>query len=106
MSAGSECYRRGAGRGGRPAQRVEVEIAIAAATLVPIAQVVSKKLEMVNTKLNLQRSTLQALDFDFLCFSLMMASLICPPPNRIAVRRATRTIAAVGFEPTPTPEED
>jgi hypothetical protein len=82
-----------------------VEIAIAAATLVPIAQTVSKKWVMIDTSFDLQRLTALALDFDFLCFLFMMLSLICSPSKRRTGRRTTRTSAAVGFEPTPIPEE-
>ena len=65
---------------------------------------VSKKWVMLDASFDFKRLTVQALDFDFLSFLLMMASLICSPPKRNAVRRTTRASAAVGFEPTPTPE--
>ena len=61
---------------------------------------------MLDASFDFKRLTLQALDFDFLSFLLMMASLTCSPPKRIAVRRTTLASAAVGFEPTPTPEEE
>ena len=88
----------------RPAQWVEVEITIAAATPAPIAQMVSTKLVMIDTSVNLRRLTTQASDFVLQYFLLMSTSLIRSPPKRKTVRRATRTSAAVGFEPTPTPE--
>ena len=87
----------------RPSQWVEVEIAIAAATPAPIAQMVSMKWEISNARLLLKRLTTQALDINQ-CFLFITASLICSPPKRVTERRTVRTSAAVGFEPTPTPE--
>jgi len=87
-------------------QWVEVEIAIAAAAPAPTAHIVSKIWAVADASLTLKRLTTQALDFDFPCFSLMIASLICSPVNRKTISRAVRASAAVGFEPTPTPEDD
>jgi hypothetical protein len=85
-----------------PVQWVEVEITIAAATLVPIAQRVSTEWVMIDPSLSLQRFATQAVRFPWLLF--IIASLICSPPKRMPARRTTRNSAAVGFEPTPTPE--
>lgn len=85
---------------------MEVEITIAPATPAPAAQTVSKKWATIDASFTLIRLTPQTLDFDFLCFLLMMTSLICSPAKRKTVRKATRASVAVGFEPTPTPEEE
>ena len=95
-----------AGRIQRPAGWAEVEITIAAATPAPIAHVVSKKWVMIDADFDAQRLSTRTSDFDFLVFLLIIASLICSPRNRKAVSRTTRTSAAVGFEPTPTPEAE
>jgi hypothetical protein len=89
-----------------PTQRVEVEIAIAAATLAPTAQIVSTKLEMINASLDFGRLVTQVLDLDFLNFLFIVASSVKFPMIRKIMSKATRTSAAVGFEPTPTPEEE
>jgi hypothetical protein len=83
-----------------------VEITIAAATPAPIAHIVSKKWVMIDADFDTQRLSTRTSDFDFLVFLLIIASLICSPRNRKAARRAIRASAAVGFEPTPTPEAE
>jgi len=83
---------------------VEVEIAIAAATLTPSAQIVSKKRAVIDISFDLRRLVAQALDFNFISFLFIGISFICSPMYRITVRGTLRTSAAVGFEPTPTPE--
>lgn len=83
---------------------MEAEIAIAATALTPSAHMVSKKRATIDISFELRRLDAQALDFDFLSFLFIETSLICSPMKRIAVRGALRTSAAVGFEPTPTPE--
>jgi hypothetical protein len=90
----------------RPAQWAEVEITIAAATPAPIAHIVSKKWVMIDANFDTQRLSTRTSDFDFLVFLLIIASFIWPPRNRKAASKATRTSAAVGFEPTPTPEAE
>ncbi|ETI65017.1 hypothetical protein C100_04290 [Sphingobium sp. C100] len=61
---------------------------------------------MIDADFDTQRLSTRTSDFDFLVFLLIFASLICVPRKRKAARRATRTSAAVGFEPTPIPEEE
>ena len=81
-----------------------MEIAIAAATLTPSAQMVSKNRAMIDISFDIRRLVARALDFDFFSFLFIGISFICSPMNRITVRGTLRTSAAVGFEPTPTPE--
>ncbi len=83
-----------------------MENAIAAATLAPVAHTVSKKWVTINASFTRVRLDTLATDFDFQCLLLMMTSFICSPKKRKEVKRATRTSAAVGFEPTPAPEEE
>lgn len=95
-----------AGRIERPAGWAEVEITIAAATPAPTAHMVSKKWVMIDADFDTQRLSTRTSDFDFLVFLFIIASLTCSPRKRKAVSRAVRTSAAVGFEPTPTPEAE
>lgn len=81
-----------------------MEIAIAAVTLAPTAHVVSKMWLMIAATFTLRRFALQTLDFEFLSFFSITASLICCPANRKIVRRTIGMSTTVGFEPTPTPE--
>lgn len=90
----------------RPAQWNGVEIAIAAATLVPVAQTVSKKWAAIDTRLGIRHLTPRTLDFDFLGFLLIIALLIWLPPKRKVVRKATRASAAARFELAPIPEDE
>lgn len=100
-----ETAKRGKGRTKRPFQWIGVET-IAPATPAPVAHIVSKMWLRIDASLTRVRSTLQTRNFDFLCFSPMTTSLICSPTKRKTDSRATRAIAAVGFEPTPIPEEE
>jgi hypothetical protein len=83
-----------------------VEITIAAATLAPIAQTVSKKWTVIDARPDIKRFAPQAWDFEFLDFVFMIAPFSCCSPQRKTVRRAIRTSVAVGFEPTPTSEDE
>lgn len=85
---------------------MEVENAIAAATLAPAAQIVSKKWAMIDENFTRTRLITQASDFDFFCFLLMVTSLVISPTMRSTVKKTTRASATVGLEPTPTPEEE
>ena len=87
-------------------QWVEREITIAAATLVPVIQIVSKNLETIVTNTDSWRLATQASDFELLDFLLMLTSSEIRSVPRTNESRTTRTSVAVGFEPTPTPEEE
>jgi hypothetical protein len=88
----------------RPAQWIEVEIAIAAATLAPTAHTVSKMWLLIDARLDISFLSARALDFDFFSFLCINTSFAFCPPKRKIARRAMTTSAAMGFEPNPTPE--
>ena len=84
--------------------RVGVEITIAPAAPAPIVQTVSKIGTIIDTRVVQTCLLARANLFDFDCFSFMAISFSLIPQKRRMQRRTTRTSAARGFEPHPTPE--
>ena len=88
-----------------PHKLIGVEITIAAATLTPVAQIVSKTWVKFIVSLVSIRLALQDLDFVSSVIFIMAFLLMLVFRIKRTLSKATKTSAAAGFEPAPTTED-